>query len=180
MKTQFVYFHGLQHKPKISYKFSLLESYFSKRFDFHYYEWVHTSNITKLLNKALHQLKDEKQIIIFGDSTGANFAYQLRELRKKQNKNDILILSCPLLNYKQRITNNKFPDNIATYMKTIEDPSNAFVIISLTDELIDQSWLIKKEYEHLKIHIVEDSHVLLNFEKHSIPVIEEYINIYIN
>lgn len=176
MKKQFIYFHGLQHEPKISYKFSLLKSYYSQHYDFHYYNWNHSTDFKELLYKAREQFKDIEQIIIFGDSTGANFAYQLRELRKKQNKNDILILSSPLLHFKQRISNYKFPKSIAIYMQNIKNPTNAFIILSLSDELIDQSWLIKKEFLNIKILEVKDSHPLPNFEKHSIHLIKEYID----
>ena len=77
-------------------------------------EWKNDSNIPSLLNEAEKWLQSEPtdQIVLVGDSTGANFAYQLRERLKEEDIKSILILTSPLLNVEDRTSDFEFPKNI--------------------------------------------------------------------
>lgn len=97
-----LYIHGLGSDSN-SRKYLNLKDYFKEEYQFDCIEWKNDSDISELLNKAESHLKNEDKIILVGDSTGANFAYQLRERLQETRKNVILITTSPLFNIEDRI-----------------------------------------------------------------------------
>ena len=105
MKPTLLYIHGLG-SDRNSRKFLNLKDYFKDQFRYDFIEWNNESNILQLLKNKLHEGQTVNQYIIFGDSTGANFAYHFKALRGKSK--DILIMSSPLLDIERRIANYEF------------------------------------------------------------------------
>lgn len=176
MKTTLLYIHGLgsdQH----SRKFINLKTYFQDQFNYDFIEWTNDSDIPYLLKEKVIKYKDTPQLIIVGDSTGANFAYQLRAMRNK--KKDILILTSPLLDIDKRIADFEFPKQLIPYLIKINTPENTLIIASKTDEVLDQTnWFnqaLITSLNQVEVIEVKDSHRLLNFEKEAMPHIDNYL-----
>lgn len=174
MKTKFLYIHGL-NSDATSRKYLNLKEYFQDKFEFDCLEWKNDDNISELLDKAESELENQINPILFGDSTGANFAYQLRERRKSNAKDSILILSSPLLDFSKRIAEIEFPEPLKKFLKKIHNPKEAMIIAPINDELIDHSFLWENEYENMKLLKVDDSHRLPKFKDY-LAEIECYIN----
>ncbi|MFA7615084.1 MAG: hypothetical protein WCY16_00715 [Weeksellaceae bacterium] len=171
----FLYFHGLNSDSN-SRKYLNLKEYFQKEFEFDCLEWKNDDYISILLDNAEKNYENHEDLILFGDSTGANFTYQLRERRKEKGLKSILILSSPLLDKSKRIADFPFPKQLKKYLAKIENPENAFIIAPEHDELIDHSWLFKKTFKNTEILKVNDSHRLPNFKEY-LPQIRDYINL---
>lgn len=178
MKTQFLYIHGL-NSDATSRKYLNLKEYFQGKFEFDCLEWKNDDNISELLDKAELKLENEINPILFGDSTGANFAWQLRERRRHKGKDSILILSSPLLDVSKRIAEFEFPGQLKTYLNKIEHPTDAMLIVPTNDELIEHTHLWENELENINLLKVEDTHRLPNFKDY-LPEIEQYISIKTN
>ncbi len=174
MKQSLLYIHGLG-SDRNSRKFLALKEYFKDQFQYDFIEWKNDSNISQLLNEANKKLRNIENFIVVGDSTGANFAYQLREMRNKDGQKAKLILTSPLLNIEDRIADFDFPKNIIQYLWRIENPRNALIIAAPNDEILNQRNLTENNERGLKLIKVEDNHRLENFE-HYLPHIEKYIN----
>lgn len=180
MKPTLLYIHGLG-SDRNSRKFLNLKDYFKDRFVYDFLEWNNDSDVKLLIQEKVGKFQNTENLIIVGDSTGANFAYQLRELRNC--KSDILILSSPLLDIENRIADFEFPKSILPFLEKITSPKNAMIIATQTDEVLDQTdlfWGVFDDdfvspYENLEVVEMEDSHRLLYFE-HALPVINDYIN----
>ncbi|WP_407405848.1 YqiA/YcfP family alpha/beta fold hydrolase [Chryseobacterium sp.] len=172
MKTTLLYIHGLG-SDRNSRKFINLKEYFKDQFDYDFVEWNNESNIAELLNEAENKLENLENPIIVGDSTGANFAYQLRESRKLKGKKSILILSSPLLNIDDRIADFEFPKTIIPQLIKIKNPSDALIIATKSDAVLDQNWLFEQTFNSIELIEVEDNHRLEKFHK-SLPEIEKY------
>src|SRR5690625_6334170 len=93
---EFLYIHGL-NSDATSRKYLNLKEYFQDKFEFNCLEWKNEDNISELLDQAELKLENEINPILFGDSTGANFAWQLRECSRQKGESSILILSSTLL-----------------------------------------------------------------------------------
>lgn len=180
MKPTLLYIHGLG-SDRNSRKFTNLKDYFQTQFGYDFVEWNNDSDVKKLIEEKLKKYKKQTQLIIIGDSTGANFAYQLRELRNSEN--DVLILTSPLLDIDKRIANFDFPSFIKPQLIKIESPKNALIIASRNDEVLDQTDLFGdicdenfvSPHENLEVVEIDDSHRLLHFAEWAIPVISDYI-----
>ena len=173
MKTKLLYIHGL-NSDATSRKYLNLKEYFKNDFEMDCLEWKNEDNISELLDKAESELENEMNPILFGDSTGANFAYQLRERRKAKGQKTILILSSPLLDISKRIAEIEFPKPLKKYLQKIENPKDAMIIAPINDELIDHSFLWENEFEDVKLFKVDDSHRLPKFIEY-LAEIENYI-----
>lgn len=174
MKPKLFYIHGL-NSDATSRKYLNLKAYFRDVFEFDCLEWKNDDNISELLDRAELELDNEINPIIFGDSTGANFAWQLRERRIKKNQRAILILSSPLLNIHQGIADFEFPESLIPYLKVIENPKDTLIIASEKDEIISMSSLFQSEYEkNFKLIEVEDTHRLIHFKIY-LPEVGNYI-----
>lgn len=170
-----LYIHGLG-SGRNSKKFLNLKDYFKDQFDYNFVEWNNDSDISALLNEADKWLKSEPedQIVLVGDSTGANFAYQLRERLKENNIKLILVLTSPLLNVENRTSDFEFPKNILPQLWKIENPEDALIIATQKDEVLNQIPLFEKSLKNIKLVDVDDSHRLLKFENY-LSDIENYI-----
>ncbi len=169
-----LYIHGL-NSDATSRKYLVLKEFFKGEFRFDCLEWKNHDNIIELLDDAEKMLDEEINPIIFGDSTGANFAYQLRERRKSKEKSSILILSSPLLDISKRIAGHTFPEELKIYLEKIESPNNALIIAPENDELIDHSYLQKNHLKNVTLFKVKDSHRLPKFEDY-LSDIKNYID----
>ena len=175
MHNKLLYIHGLG-SDRNSRKFVNLKDHFKNSFEYDFVEWNNESDISELLDTAEKWLVSEAQcqIVLVGDSTGANFAYQLRERLEEKNIKSILILSSPLLNIEDRIADFEFPKNILPQLAKITNPKNALIIASKKDEVLNQLPLFEKSLQDVELLDVDDSHRLLSFEKY-LPAIESYI-----
>lgn len=174
MITTLLYIHGLgsdQH----SRKFINLKDYFKDQFNYDFVEWKNDSIISELLDEAELKLEDTENPILVGDSTGANFAYQLRERRLKKGKNSILILSSPLINIDVRVADFEFPETLIPQLQKFENPENALIIATKKDVILNQNWLFEKPLINVKLIEVHDNHRLEKFHE-SLDKIESYIS----
>ena len=173
MPKKLLYIHGLG-SDRNSRKFLNLKDYFKDHFNYNFVEWNNDSNISVLLDIAENWLKSEDQIILIGDSTGANFAYQLRERLKENNIKSILVLTSPLLDIDNRIADFEFPKNIIPQLWKIENPEDALIIATQKDEVLNQKLLFKKSFKNIKLIEVDDNHRLEKFENY-LSSIKKYI-----
>lgn len=175
MHKKLLYIHGLG-SDRNSRKFINLKDHFQNQFVYNFVEWNNESDIYELLDIAEKWLvsESESQIVLVGDSTGANFAYQLRERLEKKTIKSILILTSPLLDIDNRIADFEFPKTILPQLKKIENPSNALIVASRKDEVLNQLAVFEKSLQDVELLDVDDSHRLLSFEKY-LPAIESYI-----
>lgn len=56
-------------------------TYFGQEYNCHCLEWVVYSDSPYLINLAVQKFMEIKSMIIVGDSTGVNLAYQFRQMR---------------------------------------------------------------------------------------------------
>lgn len=171
MKSTLLYIHGLgsdQH----SRKFLNLKNYFKDQFEYDFIEWDNDSDIDLLIHQKSEKYKNVNNLVIIGDSTGANFAYQLREIRN--NITDKLILTSPLLDIKKRIADFEFPINLLSHLIKIESPKNSMIIASKTDEILNQKYLFEIPLQNVWLLEVKDGHRLEKFEKY-LDEISDYI-----
>ena len=162
MKPPLLYIHGLG-SDRNSRKFLSLKEYFKDEFEYDFLEWFNDSDIHQLIQKKNTELQNVEKLVIIGDSTGANFAYQLRDLRK--SKQDILILTSPLLDIEKRVADFDFPKSIIPYLKKYNNPENAFIIVAFKDEVLNQNWLISSEMpKNLELSFEKDNHRLERFD----------------
>lgn len=175
MNKKLLYIHGLG-SDRNSRKFVNIKEYFKDQFEYNFVEWKNDSNISSLLNEAKKWLESGStdQIVLVGDSTGANFAYQLRERLKGSNIKSILILTSPLMNVEDRTSDFEFPKNILPQLGKIENPEGALIIATQKDEVLNLIPLFQAELKNVELINVDDSHRLLKFEKY-VYHIEKYI-----
>jgi predicted esterase YcpF (UPF0227 family) len=173
MKPTLLYIHGLG-SDRHSRKFVDLKNYFGDKFLFEFIEWNIRSDISALLAVAELKLKSAHRAILIGDSTGANFAHQLREKMKQSGKESLLILTSPLLDLGDRIADFEFPESLIPQLIKIEHPEDALIIASLKDEIINQKPLFEKPLKAVRLIRVDDNHRLMKFQNY-MPEIEHYI-----
>jgi predicted esterase YcpF (UPF0227 family) len=175
-KTILYYVHGYKTKPeKIkSRKFRNLNSFFGEKFNYGYMSWNENSDFDKLLDKALEQTRDYNKVILIGDSTGANFAYQIRQYIKERKQNVKLILTSPLLDVKKRLRDIPFTGNLLRALLKINSPKDCLIIATNEDEVLEQKWIFENKFNNVKVINVNDNHRLEKFQNY-IKEIEEYI-----
>lgn len=171
MKT-LIYIHGLG-SDRNSRKFQDLKVYFGNTFNYGFLEWNTDSDIPVLISgiASKHHAED---LIIFGDSTGANFACQLREKIKQLGGKTVLILTSPLLDISNRIADFDFPGTLIPQLWKIENPEDAMIIASKEDEVLNQKILFEMKLKNVEMVEVDDGHRLENFHAY-IPKIKNYI-----
>lgn len=174
-KLKLIYFHGL-NSDSSSRKFLELKEYFREYFDSICIEWTNVDNIKEIIEQSCLSLNKERSMVIIGDSTGANFAYQLREFRKTQGVKSILILLSPLLVFEKKTSTISFPENVKNYLWNIKNPEDAMIVFSITDDIIDFHFLNEQIMNNVKLLNVDDTHRLQNFSEY-IPMINDYIKI---
>lgn len=175
MKTKFLYIHGLGSDAQ-SRKYLNIKNHFQDQFRFDCLEWKNEDDIEELLLNFHKELSREENLILFGDSTGANFALQLREMRSQSELKTILILSSPLLDESKRIASFPFPEHLKPFLKKYNQIDDLLMILPTHDEVIDNNWLFKINSSSVKLIQVEDSHRLLKFENYLSEIVN-YIEI---
>ncbi len=166
-----LYFHGLGSN-KDSRKFKLIENTFDSTHSCFCVEWEKDTDISELLTDLWSLNKDKEELVLIGDSTGGNYAYQLRERLKVSGVKIKLVLLNPLLDFSNRIANFPFPKKLEKSLEKIKEINHCFLLQSNRDEVIDHSKMkIGLEVEKL---IIDDTHRLLTFEKY-VDSIKEYI-----
>lgn len=173
MKSPLLFIHGL-YSGRDSRKFIALKNYFKDQFFYDIIEWDGNSNIPELISNAAENYGEQKELIIIGDSTGANFAYQLRECMNNTNVNIILVLTSPLLDMQRITAELDFPNGIKPYIQKIKKPENVLIIAAKDDEVLDQKPISSLNTLNNEIIIVEDDHRLQKFASY-LPEIERYI-----
>lgn len=172
MKKTILFIHGYG-SDRNSRKFQNLKDYFVGEYKCHCLEWVVYSDIPYVLELAVEKCAGIENLIIIGDSTGANFAWQIREMRSR--KTDILVLLSPLLDVSKRKNDMEFPVSFNQYLKKIDQPENALIIASKNDEVINMKSLFEKPNNKFKLLEVNDNHRLKNFKMY-LPALKAYIN----
>lgn len=173
-KIKFLYIHGLG-SDETSKKFVDLKAYFKEAFEYYCMEWKNEDNIHQMLSEVEALFDEDKTLIVVGDSTGGNFAYQLKESRKKAGNETILVLLNPLLNFSLRIRSFNFPANIKQYLEIILEPEEAFILLGQHDEVLDHSYLDGYKGNKTVLFSVDDSHRIPKFQEY-LPTIAVYIN----
>lgn len=173
MPPPLLYIHGLG-SDRNSAKFLALQAFFPDMFEFHCMEWTEHSNIERLISQTYTSFEKTNQLIVFGDSTGANFAYQLRDKRTLNGLQTRLILSAPLLDLSKRIIDFNFPKRLIPQLIKIEHPINALLICPLQDELINHSPWKSDSSRLLYVLQVNDTHRLPRFKEY-LAAIKNYI-----
>lgn len=173
MSIKLLYFHGL-NSDHTSQKYNDIKEKFEGKFQSICIVWKNDTNITQLLKTVAKEYEKEEFLVVVGDSTGGNFAYQLREFRKFYFQKTFLIMLNPLLDLHYTTPHLSFPENLKPYIKTINQPTDAFILLSKNDEIIDHSFLINTELQNTTLFWVNDSHRLLGF-KNYLSKIEEVV-----
>lgn len=114
--------------------------------------------------------------VVVGDSTGANFAYQLRERRLEKGKKSILILGSPLLDIDERIADFDFPEKIIPELKKYDSPEDALIIATKNDTILNQKWLFQKKLKMIKLIEVNYNHRLEKFHE-ILPLIDSFYKV---
>lgn len=178
MQTEFYFFHGYGSDVN-SGKYLALYKHFSKKYNMENEVWRLNDNIEQIISRVYDKLEYDENPILFGDSTGANFAYQIRERRKQAGKSSILIMSAPLLDFSTRSSLARdFSKNIQQYLMKITEPQDAMVIVPSHDEIVDQSIFLKQNnLQNIELLILEDTHRLGKLKAgEGMQEIENYIN----
>ncbi len=176
MKRKLYFFHGYGSGINSS-KYLRLKEYFGDRFEMENEVWRLDDNIEQIMSRVCDKLEHEEKPILFGDSTGANFAYQIRERRLLRGKESILIMSAPLLDFSKRISSMDFSKNIQHYLIPITEPKNAMIIIPTRDEVLNHSFLTQNTFDGIELFPIEDTHRLEELKKGvGLKNIEAYIN----
>jgi len=158
-----LYFHGLGSDEQ-SRKFQLLKMQFSTA-DVYCVVWNKETDFAQLFEHWCHKIQGAENIILIGDSTGGNYAFQFREMLTKHNLFSKLILINPLLNLENRIADFPFPKELTDTLQTIDKVEDALLIFSRRDEIIDHRTVAKASQPYTEILWVEDTHRVLYFDK---------------
>lgn len=172
-KVKLLYLHGLG-KPKRCEKFDCLESYFNVEYEVKYIRWDEQTNMSDYLNELDRKFAQEENLIVLGNSTGANFAWQLKELRKKRGVNTCLIAISPLFSVNNSLVIKEFPDEVKKCLKDINNLDDSMVIIGSKDSVLNHAWLEERKWPNTEIVRVRDTHRLNYFHKY-ISTIDKYI-----
>lgn len=132
------------------------------------FEWDENTNFNFFLETAMNHTAEMKDLILVGDSTGANLAYQLREKRKEEGLDTVLVLTSPLLDYDKRLnTELQFAENLQNGLVKIDKVEDALIVLSKNDESLDFSQFdIKKDTKDSTVIYVEDTHRLEEFRSY--------------
>lgn len=173
VKPRILYIHGFG-SDKRSRKYLDLQEHFGEHYRFDCMEWKNEDDIASKIDEYVQKLQDEEHPIIIGDSTGANFAVQLQDKLRGLGREATLILTSPLLNISDRISNTSFPPNLVKFIKPIIELEHSLMILSSADKTVSQVQNISMFDSSNKILDVEDDHRLQNFKEY-LPEISKFI-----
>src|SRR5690606_4375905 len=103
-----VYFHALD-SGKSSRKFRLLKDHLGDRYELLCIEWNVDTDFRILMFNLFKRLLREPEVVLIGDSTGGNFACQIRDILVQNHIKVTLILLNPLLSIDTRIATYPLP-----------------------------------------------------------------------
>ncbi|MDM1044887.1 hypothetical protein HX004_07405 [Myroides sp. 1354] len=170
---QFIYIHGYGSNRE-SRKYILLQQQLAA-YQTSCPEWSPETDFTTWLNQLYHTVEQEQMVVVVGDSTGANFAYQLKEMRKVQGLQTILVLLSPLLCYDHRLNKELvFTANLKNSLQNIPSPAEALILIGKEDETLDLRQLNPYACENSEVIYIDDSHRLPLFEQY-LGLIADYV-----
>lgn len=169
---ELLYIHGLGSN-RDSRKYKLIEEAFRGTHHCTCAEWNKDTDIKLFLFNLFKRYLGSKELVIIGDSTGGNYACQLRDLLLSNVVKVRLVLLNPLLDISNRIANFPFPDGLQESLATIDQVDHCFLLQSLHDEVIDQT---KVKLGECVVQLkVDDSHRLFNISDY-VPTIKAYIH----
>lgn len=167
-----LYIHGMYSNAQ-SRKYLLLQKYFPS-YGWDIMEWGVEDNLDAALEEIHQKYKEEKSLIIIGDSAGGNLTVQLKKKRAQEGLTSVMILLNPLLRLQFRIADFEFPTSLKPYFYDVkaEDIQKSYCLLSFHDEIIDHQWI--KELTDLHQIWVEDDHRFLNFSSW-IPILGHWL-----
>lgn len=179
METQYYYIHGLKQNSISgnSKKFIELQKQYSNIILF---EWNINDNISKKLQiwtKQILTIQRENKVnhCIIASSTGANFAYQLKKLLKK-NQYCHLVLINPLLDLFSLFDKKIIPENLKQYIENIYYLKDSLILIANKDKVIN--------FKKFKSKIIEWNQIIFDDQAtHKFETLNNYytdIDKYIN
>lgn len=165
-----IYIHGLGSSKRSS-KFKELKKVYPQ---IECFEW--DENDILMISKLIEFSKTfdkSQEIIIIGDSTGGNFAIQLRMMIEKyQNTYAKLVLLNPLLDISK--VHIEIPENVKNRLSKITEIHEALIFISKNDDIVDHT-IPESISLHCKIVKIDDTHKLSKFPEY-LHIIDNYIN----
>lgn len=168
-----VYFHGYGSDGQ-SRKFLNLQSAM-RGVEMTAFEWTPDTNFKDYMNIAFTTVVNTQEVIVVGDSAGANFAYQLREMRQAHGLKTILVLTSPLLNYPSQLrVPVPITNNLQNALVVIPQVSDALLLLAKNDEVLDFSCFDVHNQSNTVLIYVDDNHLLERFEAY-IEYIKGYI-----
>lgn len=170
---QLIYIHGYGSNRE-SRKYVLLEKQLTT-YQASCAEWTPETNFTTWLTHQHQAVEQEETLLLIGDSTGANFAYQWKEMRKAQGLQTILVLLSPLLSYSHRLNKDLvFTPNLRNSLLDVPAPEDAFLLIGKQDETLNLQELNPYQCTNSEVVYIEDSHRLPLFEQY-LSLIADYV-----
>ena len=174
--TQIIYIHGLGSSASTSKKFQDIRSAFENVIQF---QWNQKNLTSKTLENFANELDTSKHIAIIGSSAGGKLAIRLKNILQTKTWAGLVLLN-PLLDIAFRKQANQ---NILTNQLLLDDieASNiteALVIYSEEDELIDQKLNVESMSTSNKFVKVHDNHRLSNSSSIIIEEVDKYLNSY--
>ena len=167
--TKLIFIHGF--KSFDSKKFKVIQKTYPNAEQF---EWFQEQDITHRLRQLAEKLSQQSEdIVIIGDSAGGNFACQLREMMNEYPKWCKLFLINPLL----RIEDVKIElsEKLKCQLKQISRVNEAVLLLSIHDDVVDNSKVVESTSEFCQIEYVHDTHAIKDFSKY-MTILTEYIN----
>ena len=173
--TQIIYIHGLGSSASTSKKFQDIHSAFENVIQF---QWNQKTLTLESLENFANKLDTSKHLFIIGSSAGGKIAIRLKNILQTKTWAGLVLLN-PLLDITFRKQANQ---NILTNQLLLDDiESNiteALVIYSEEDELIDQKLNVESMSTSNKFVKVHDNHRLSNSSSIIIEEVDKYLNSY--
>jgi predicted esterase YcpF (UPF0227 family) len=174
--TQIIYIHGLGSSASTSKKFQDIHSAFENVIPFH---WNQKTLTLESLENFANKLDTSKHIIIIGSSAGGKLAVRLHNILKDKTWSGLVLLN-PLFDVDFRkqanqtiLTNQLLLDDIEA-----SNITEALVIYSEEDELIDQKLNVESMSTSNKFVKVHDNHRLSNSSSVIVEEVDKYLNSY--
>ncbi|WP_158963263.1 YqiA/YcfP family alpha/beta fold hydrolase [Myroides fluvii] len=170
---QFIYIHGYGSNRE-SRKYVLLQTQLVA-YQARCPEWTPETDFNTWLKALYQSVENEQTVVVVGDSTGANFAYQLKEMRNAEGLDTILVLLSPLLSYDHRLNKElAFTANLKNSLQDIVAPTEALILIGKQDETLDLKEVNPYACKNSEVVYIDDSHRLPLFEQY-LGLIGDYV-----
>ena len=167
-----VYFHALD-SGKSFRKFRLLKDHLGDRYELLCIEWNVDTDFRILMFNLFKRLLKEPEVVLIGDSTGGNFACQIRDILIQNHIKVTLVLLSPLLSIDTRIATFPLPNVLLESLQNFWRVEDCLSITGINDAVIDHSRIAYGAGTSRLI--VDDVHQLLHFER-CLRHIDRYIH----